>query len=422
MTHRRPGGPPVRRGALKSLLSKGRLFGYGFVAQVCSAATNFALIVLAAHALGPSGLGTVLIGFATYVLLLGFLRALLTEPLITRSAGQEPDRRAASADAAISLGLAAAVAVAVVLGIAGFFLPGSLGRGILLFAPWSVPALLQDIGRSIVFRDRADKTVVYSDAAWLAAMAVLVPIAFLDHSDWVTVACWGIGGGVGAVVALRQLHWRPRSLKHAMTWWKSEAALFARWLGTQQLLYGITSYATVLLVAGILGTRDYGGLRAVQSVFTPLTLLGPALALPGLPLVARLIEPAPGRALRVAAKLALLITGITAVYVVTLYALPSALGTFFGGDFDAFHDIMIPIGLGQVLAAPAYGLTLFLKAQQRGRTLLWLGTLNAVVYLALTVALASAFGLTGAAWGAVGTGIVSVAALAFTFRPQTWLH
>jgi hypothetical protein len=105
------------------------------------------------------------------------------------------------------------------------------------------------------------------------------------------------------------------------------------------------------------------------------------------------------------------------MYVLCLYAVPSALGIFFGHGFNDFRTIIVPIGLGQVLAAPAYGLTLFLKAQQRGGTLLWLGTLNAVVYLVSTVALAAAFGLSGAAWGAVGTGVVSLLALAFTFRP-----
>jgi O-antigen/teichoic acid export membrane protein len=185
----------------------------------------------------------------------------------------------------------------------------------------------------------------------------------------------------------------------------------------QQLLYGVTSYTTVLLVAAALGTRDYGGLRAVQSVFTPLTLLGPALALPGLPMISRLVAREPRRALRISAKLGIFITGLTAAYVASLYALPGALGVFFGEGFSEFRDIIVPIGLGQVLAAPAYGLTLYLKAQQRGARLLWLGTLNAVVYLVLTVALASAFGLEGAAWGAVGTGVVNVIALAITFLP-----
>ena len=186
----------------------------------------------------------------------------------------------------------------------------------------------------------------------------------------------------------------------------------------QALLYSLVSYATVLLLAGILGARDYGGFRAVLSVFAPLTLLGPALALAGLPVVSRLVLSDRSRALRAAAELACLITAITAAYVGTLYAFSDLLVLFFGPDFAVFQDLIVPIGLAQILAAPAFGLMLFLKAEQRGRTLLWIATLNAVVYLVLTVVLASAYGVMGAAWGAVATGVTSVLVLMWVFRSR----
>jgi O-antigen/teichoic acid export membrane protein len=397
-----------------------RLFGFGLLAQTFSAATNFGLVVIAGHVLGASGLGTLLIGFAAYMLLLGFLRALVTEPLVASSSGREPAEKASSARAALTLALVTSVAAAGLLTAIGIALPTRIGRSMLLFAPWLAPALIQDLGRSIVFRDRAGRSAVFSDATWLLTMAAAAPFAFTSESDWVVVASWGVGAVPGAGVALGQLRWRPVPLGRAVEWWKLEARPLARWLGVQALLFNVVAYATVLLLAGILGSRDYGGLRAVQSVFAPLSLLGPALALPGLPLVSRLVVDARRRALRVAAEIAGLITAVTGAYVVALYAVPDVLVFLFGQEFAAFRSIMIPIGVGQLLAAPAFGLTLFLKATQRGRTLLWLGTLNVVVYLVLTVVLGLAFGLSGAAWGAVGTGAVSAAALLFVFRRSTW--
>ena len=299
----RAGGGSFRRGAGR-LARSGRPFGYGFVAQLCSAATNFALVVVAANVLGPGGLGTLLIGFATYVLALGFLRALLSEPLVARSASQDTEAQEAGARAALTLALVAAVGTACVVAIIGLVLPDHIGRGLLLFAPWLVPALMQDIGRSIVFRDRQNRTAVFSDAAWLLVMGATIPLALSSDSDWLITASWGVGGLAGALVVLRQLRWRPTALRTAVAWWKRDAAHLAHWLGGQQLLYGIVSYANVLLLAAVLGTKDYGGLRVVQSIFTPLTLLGPALALPGLPMVARVIQQARRRALRVATKLA----------------------------------------------------------------------------------------------------------------------
>src|SRR3954447_26452611 len=95
-------------------------FGYGLLAQTFSAATNFGLTVIAGHVLGASGLGTVLIGFAAYVLLLGFVRALLTEPLITSSAGRDPAERAFSARSALTIVLVTSVASACLVAAISF--------------------------------------------------------------------------------------------------------------------------------------------------------------------------------------------------------------------------------------------------------------------------------------------------------------
>src|SRR3954447_4115873 len=87
-------------------------FGYGLLAQTFSAATNFGLVVIAGHVLGASGLGTLLIGFAAYVLLLGFLRALLTEPLLASSSGRDLAEKVLSARAALTLAVVTSVSAA----------------------------------------------------------------------------------------------------------------------------------------------------------------------------------------------------------------------------------------------------------------------------------------------------------------------
>src|SRR4051794_17855369 len=109
-------------------------FGSGLIAQTCSAATNFGLTVLAGHILGASGLGTVLIGFAAYILLLGFSRSLLTEPLVTSSSGRGLSERILSARSALVLVLTATVAAAGLLAALSVVLPAQMGRGMLLFA------------------------------------------------------------------------------------------------------------------------------------------------------------------------------------------------------------------------------------------------------------------------------------------------
>src|SRR6185436_7766642 len=104
---------------------------FGLLAQSFSAATNFGLVVIAGQVLGPSGLGTLLIGFAAYVLLLGFMRALVTEPLVASSSGGEPSERALSANAALTLALASSGVVAGLLAAISLALPAEIGRGML---------------------------------------------------------------------------------------------------------------------------------------------------------------------------------------------------------------------------------------------------------------------------------------------------
>jgi O-antigen/teichoic acid export membrane protein len=400
------------------LLSRsGWSFGYGLVSQACSSAANLLLAIVAGQVLGPSGLGTIFVGFAAYLVLLGFERALVGEPLIAATSARSSSERRVSARHALTLVVVASVPAAAIFAAVGSALPHQFGRGMLVLAPWLVPALVQDLGRAIVFRDHRGPSAAASDVVWLATMAATCPLAFASDSDWVVAAVWGAGAVAGALVVLLQLRWRPSPFAAALGWWKANAWGFGRWLGLQNVLYSIASYATGAMLVAVLGSADYGGLRAVQSIFAPLTLLGPALALPGLPLVARSIGD-PRRALKIAAQLGCALVVATAAYVVVMYAIPNLLAAVFGDDFADFHSIIVPIGIGQLVAAPTVGLSLFLTARQRGPALLALGTLNALSYLVFAVGLGLAFGLEGTAWAFAAASAVGGAALAALLRRE----
>ena len=393
--------------------------GYGFVAQGCSAATNFALTIIAARVFGPSGLGTIAVGFAAYLLLLGLQRGLVTNPLISRTAALSPPERAATARYALTVTLAAGLPVVICLAVIGTALPPQYGRGIVVFALWLLPALIQDLGRSIVFRDRSGWSTAVSDATWLLIMTAIVPLAFIIASQWVVVGVWGIGAVAGAVVALRQIRCVPAPLAGALTWWKSEAWPFGRWLFLAGMAYGIGSYATVLALAGILGTGDFGGLRAVQSAFAPLTLIGPGIALPGLPLIARAAASSHRRALAITWRLVGVAVALTALYLAVVYSFPNFLSILFGSTFARFQSIMVPIGIAALLSALSAGLSLFLLALKLGRTLTWVATLNVFVSLAFSIAFATRFGLAGAAWaGVAASGVGALVLIAVVRRPH----
>jgi O-antigen/teichoic acid export membrane protein len=381
----------VRRGAGS--------FSYGFACQACTAAANFGLVVLAAHVIGPAGLGVVAVGFAAYLVILGLARGLVANPLTAQTAAGSPTERAETARFALSLTAAATVAIGCLVAGIGAALPGEIGRSLLLFAPWLIPALVHDLGRSILFRDGRGRAGLIGDGAWLIVMGAMTPIAFATDTDWAVTACWGAGALAGASVILWRLRWTPSSLRRAYGWWKTDAWPFGRWMVMAGALYSAASYASVVALSGVLGSRQFGGLRAVQSVYSPLTLIGPAIAMPGLPLISRVTASSRRRALAITWQLAALTTLATGVYLGVVSALPNLLSFVFGDEFGTFNSIMLPIGVAQLFTAPVSALTVLLIAEQRGHLLVWVGTLNALLLMGCSVGFAYVFGLTGAAWG-----------------------
>jgi O-antigen/teichoic acid export membrane protein len=380
--------------------AEARNVSWGFADQALSSATNFGLSVLAGQTLGPAGLGVVFVGFVGYLVPLGFQRALLTEPLVASSAARSPETRARIARCGLTLALLGALAATAVLTIVGLAVSGRIGRGLLLFAPWLVPLLLQDFWRSVLFRDRRGIAATMNDGAWLVAMAAAAPLVLLTQSEWIVVASWGAGAAAGAALGFAQMRAAPERLRVAVDWWRAEAWPLGRWLGTSSLFYAVTSYATIAVLVEVLGTRQVGGLQAVISVFAPLSLVSSALAFPGLPAIARALVVSIRRARKLAAGLSLTAVAGIAVYMAVLnLSGKGLLGFFFGRSFRGFSSLVWPVASGQLAAGAAIGFFLLLKAQKRGRAVMLAGAVGWVATPGLATWLAVTHGLNGAAWG-----------------------
>jgi O-antigen/teichoic acid export membrane protein len=375
------------------------------VSQATSSATNFALSIVAAIALGPAGLGRVFIGFSFYLLVLGFQRGLIIDPLISRSSALGADERDRATRAALMTSIGWGAVCTVVAATASLIRIGGIGDGLALFVPWVIPALLQDFWRVVLFREGREAAAALNDASWAAAMGLSLPLAFLAGSPWMVVGTWGIGAVAGAILGFLQARSRPAPPAVALRWWRHEAWPFGRWLGAEGVVYAVGAHGLVFVLAVLLGTRPLGGLRAIQTIFAPLTLLGPAIALPGLPQLARATASSSANA----RKLALTLSG-AALVLTGGYVLLASVGgddlirLVFGEAFTGFAPLFWPIAIGQLMAATGLGFGLLLKAQRRGRALLWTRVVGSGLALVLASVLALQSGVTGAAWGmAVGS-------------------
>jgi O-antigen/teichoic acid export membrane protein len=405
----------VKRVAGRLRITDRRDFAWGFVSQGVSSVTNLGLSLLAGRLLGASGLGAIFVGFSYYLLAMGFQRSLIVDPLLAATAALDDDARRGATCNSLTSALLLAIAATALLFVAAVTVPSGVGHGLVLFVPWLLPALLQDFWRSVLFRDRRGAAGALNDTLWLAGMALTLPLVLLVRSDWAVVANWGFGALVAATAGFMQSRLRPAGIRISVLWWRTRAWKLGRWLAAEGIVYTVTAQVLVFALAVILGTRSLGGLRAVQTMFGPLTLLAPALALPGLPAIARALAVSSDRALRIA----LYVGGLAVVLSGCYLAIAAAFGEqllewVFGPSFNSFGSLILPTGVGQMLIAGTMGLALLLIAQARGRALLAARVIGSVSSLVLVLALAVTHGVTGAAWGiALSGGLSSLALVAY---------
>jgi O-antigen/teichoic acid export membrane protein len=395
-------------------------FGWGFFDQGLSSATTLVLTLVGGRVVGPAGLGVVVIGWTGYLLVLLFQRSLVTRPLVSMTAAAPTDeavdagRRALTAT--ICLG-AAATACFLVLGLA---LPGHVGRGLLLFSPWVGAALLQEYWRALLFRDRRGSAAVANDATWLVVLCALAVPAWALGTDVAVAAAWGAGAVAAALLGVFQTRLPPAALSRAWDWWRA-AWPFSRWLGLESVYYSACGAGVIIVLNSALGPAAVGGLRAAQSLFAPLTLITPAIALPGLPAMARAAAQSRRAAFSLAWRLSAAVMAFTGVYVIFMTSVGSALlPLVFGRSFDSFRNLALPIGLWQEIGAAGVGFSLFLTAWQRGRDLFVARVVESTSILALVAILVGPWGLHGATWAyVVGAALGQSVLIALAARAET---
>ena len=403
-----------------------RSFAWGIVDQGFSSATNLVVSLVAARLLGPYGLGVFAIGFSAYLLSVNFLRTFLSEPAIIGSTTIAPQERALAARAALTMAVALGLAASAFFALVGLALPGAIGRGLLLFSPWLAPALVNELCRSVLFRDGRGRGAALNEASWFLATAAAIPLAVAADAVWAVVAAWGIGASTAAVLGLAQLRLRPLRPQAALTWWRRHVWPLGRWLATAGLIFAASGQGVTLIFAALLGPSAVGGLRAAQTIFAPLTLLGTAATLPGLPALARSLQHSLSAARWLAAKTSGMLVVMTLVYLLLVGAARGQLLAFlFGERFRHYDWLIAPVGGQQLLLAAGLGFVLLLKANRQGLDLVWVRLVASAATLGLGTVLAWHDGLAGGVWGlaagtAVGSAMLACYAL-WPTRSRAWL-
>jgi O-antigen/teichoic acid export membrane protein len=382
-----------------------RVFVWAFIGQVFSSASNFSLAVMAGRLVGPAGLGVVVIGYAAYQLAAGLARAVVLQPLVADASPLPSQERSIVSRAGATLTATTGTAVMIVMAAVGATVPGTVGKALLIFAPWVLVGLLQEFWKTILFQEGRGAAGAATDLVRFATMLVALPLALGRHSDALVVLVWGLGSAVGLLVAVATLRLIPMSLRRATKVWWGRGWHLGRWLGTREVLYQTFTYATVLVLAYIIGRKDLGGLRSAEALFSPFSLIAAALVLPALPALSRAKSPYDAR--RLAFRITAFAVAFALSYLVVMGLIgPSLLVRLFGGAFATFTGLVWPMGVAQVFQAAGSPFTILLAAEKRGRDTFVAGLVGAAATLGSAVGMADAFGVSGAAWGmAIGAAI-----------------
>jgi O-antigen/teichoic acid export membrane protein len=354
--------------------------------------------VLAARNLGPSGLGTIALGLAAYLVVLGLERALIITPLLTRESASPR-----APDDALKAAVSATVAGGLVCTLAGILLgsssEGAWARGLLVFAPWLVPALMHVLLRSWLYRVARSRVAAVSSAIWLVAM-LLAAGAGLRSSDMEITAAWGIGACAAAAFAALTTDSfgfaRPRP---SARWLADEAAHVGGWLAGSSILYNVLAYARIGGLSAILGPAAVGGYRAVEAAFSPSSLTVEALTYSGLPALRDAFERDRRSAWTLAVKLSALNFALVATYVAIVVIFEDLVFVVFGGGFREYEFLVAPIAVGQLIMSLGAGFSILLVAARMMREVAYRVLVQGVLLLGVGLTLAAVSGLEAAAWG-----------------------
>jgi O-antigen/teichoic acid export membrane protein len=397
-----------------------RVFAWGFIAQVFSSATNFSLTLIAGRLLGPAGLGVVVVGFGAYAFVAGLQRAMVMQPIVADAAPRRGAERRRLAESGLTVvAYSGMVATFLVAGV-GLGVGGQVGRGLLVFAPWLIAALLQEYWKTILFQEGRGAAGAASDCVRFSIMALSLPVALVWRHDYVVVGGWGLGAAAGLAVGIACFPGRPERLHAAFAAWRERAWGLGRWLAAREVIYQLFTYSTVLMLAVILGTDGLGGLRSAEALFSPFSLVAAALVLPALPALSRSAAVSHRRALNLAFRICAVAVGFGLTYMVVMaFVGPWLLVHLFGDSFSPFTDLVWPMAAVQVLNAAGVAFTLLLLAEKRGPASLVAGVAASAGTIACATGFALAYGVHGAAWGmAAGSGVGSLAVIYLALRKR----
>jgi O-antigen/teichoic acid export membrane protein len=387
-----------------------RSFAWSGADQVLSSLSNVIIAIAIARAGGAAGLGRFSVAFACYLIVLGFNRQLVAEPLLSlRWHPTSPNKPHESPALGASI-LYLAVASLVVLGIGV-----ATGRvEFVVLAPLLPGVCVQDVERYIAFRRQQQRLPAALDGLWVVFSAVFCYWVLRSGSPAVAIAAWGLAGGISAVFGAIRLRLVPARPSVSIRWWRREARRLGGFLTLASIAYTVGGQGVLLGIAATIGVEALGQLRTAQILLGPAGLSTTAFSFFILPRLIRregeITTRNSGLMSIAAATIAVSACGASIVIA------PMVSRLVFGQATAVALILLIPLSVQLVFEAAASGFSLPLQVKQRGAGIAAARLASVAVGVPSVVWAASVGGIVFAVWALAGQAGVYLLALVVGWR------
>lgn len=401
------GQPERPSGRLRDRLGHlGRLAGAG-TSQVLSSLSNVVVVVAMGRGGGAAGLGRYTLAFGAYLIVLGFSRALVSQPLLTLrekiSVGDESVK--ASATAVAWLGFAGG-AISCLVGL-GLRRPEFVAVGLLM-----VPLCVHDLLRFAFFQTDRPWRASLLDGVWLLVSLATFPIMVSRQSPTTAMVLWGAGSLLAAVPGLVILRVRLVGPGRAYRWWLLHARALGVGLVLENGAYSVGTQAGLWVIAVLLGNSDLGLLKAGQTILQPAMICLAAFTVVATPRMSQSARGASARAILGTSGGAVALVG--AVSAALVWIGPPVARLLFGSELHPSRALLLAVAVQFTANALAVGPVTALMVHRRGGSLAAVRAVSATLGVSAVAAVSSSLGIVGAAWAlalgsllfALGTGAV----------------
>lgn len=403
---------------------------FAIVEQAMIAGSNFLLNVLVARWLTAEQYGAYAVAFAVYMLLISFYQALVLEPMSVLSASLDEERFRAYLGSMLRV---QARISSVLVALLGLFVLGVFTIHGHNYLGWTLLALVISIPTILLFfflriacyvRHRPQQA---TQGAFIYTCVMLLGLVVIRHWFEISGAMVFLAMGVTAAVVsgllLKRLRPTFRSAVSDRDEW-IEHWRFGRWELSKVGFDWLSQNISYTLTAGFLGMAEVGAVKAIMTLFLPLTQSMAALRRLLLPHLASVSDRNGhrGTANSVWNIILLYVAGALVYGVFVSVAAKPLFQLLYGGKFMEYAYLVPWAAVASLFGLPAHVIDMGLRAIRSPKSIFVSSCLSAIACVCITVPLTWAFTIRGAIASIIISSAILLVIITAIFRRKSRIN